>query len=104
MTCQSRSGGRDASISYDFSLKFSTLSDCCSFLTSSAAVGIVLLRIIIDSTCEAVIVLEAAHCCGDSSLRVGMPKPPRVGGTVIIPKSPLGRGSVCPKRVGSAFR
>ena len=41
-----------------------------------------ILCVVIESTCDAVIDVEAANCCGASNRKSGMPSPPLAGDRV----------------------
>ena len=51
--------------------------------------------VLIESTCDAVIDVESANCCGASNCKSGTPSPPWAGVKVTSWRRSLGRGSVC---------
>jgi hypothetical protein len=64
-------------------LAFALLIDCCSFFISLVIAGMEVHCDNIASTCGRVIDVDAAFCCGASSLNAGIPKPPCAGDSVI---------------------
>ena len=51
--------------------------------------------VVIESTCDVVIDVESANCCGASNRKSGTPSPPWAGVKVTNWRRSLGRGSVC---------
>ena len=75
---------------------------CCLFNSSVefSPATMNMLRVVIESTCSAVIHVEAANCCGASNRKSGTPSPPWAGVRVTSWRRSLGRGSVWPNSVG----
>ena len=78
-------------------------SDCCGFFISSGVSGKHELCSIIERTWGSVISLEAAYCCGASSLSRGIPKPPLARGSVITSCNLSVYGSNWPNKVGRSI-
>ena len=75
---------------------------CCLFNSSVefSPTTMNMLYVVIESTCGAVIDVEAANCCGASNRQSGTPSPPLAGVRVTTRRKSIGRGSLWPNSVG----
>ena len=107
LTDRSRSKGRVESILciLDFTnIVFKAW--CCLFNSSieSSPATKNILCVVIESTCDVVIAVEAANCYGASNHKSGMPSPLLAGDRVTSWRRSLGRSSVWPNSVGRLSR
>ena len=98
LTDRSRSEGRVESILSILDFTDAVFKAWCCLFNSSVEFSpttMNMLYVVIESTCGAVIDVEAANCCGASNRKSGTPSPPWAGVKVTSWRRSLGRGSVC---------
>ena len=103
LTDRSRSEGRVESILSILDFTDAVFKAWCCLFNSSVEFSPAttnMLCVVIESTCGAVIDVEAANCCGASNRKSGTPSPPWAGVKVTSWRRSLGRGSVWPNSVG----